>query len=414
MKKKLLTYMLAAAMVMGVLTACSSSADGTGNAGTDTTGMEAATEAEDSGDAEANTASVEVVEFGVVSPNTGSYKIYGEAARNSVKMAVDEINEAGGVLGGKELWVSAYKDDQGDIIEAIDAYKELSVQDIVGVIGTFTSSCSIPMAELAADDSMLMISPTATNVALTEAGSTIFRACFIDPYQGQMAAKFAKDNGWTKAAVVYAKDDKYSSGLKDDFIEAAQEIGIEIVATEDCTSLDMDYSAQAAIAANAGADFVYYPCFMDTVPLFVQQVREAGFEGVIVGGDGWDGVDTNGKEEYFKNCYYSNHYSSEDTSPAVQDYVTKYVELYGDDSLNAVGALYYDSVYMLAQAIDNAGEADTEKVINAMTGMTFSGVTGTFTLDASNNPEKNIVFNTFTNGDVTWVETMSPDDYSGR
>lgn len=407
MKKKFLTVMLSVTMVLGTLTACGSSADDTESTEADVT---AADEAADTEAASSDTSNEDVVQFGVVSPNTGGYALYGEAAQNAVKMAVDEINAAGGVLGGKTLQVSEFLDDQGDPTEAVSAYNKLSGQDIVAVIGSFSSSCSIPMAELAVEDNMLLLSPCATNEALTQVGSSIFRACFIDPYQGEMAASFAEEKGWTKAAIIYAKDDDYSNGLKDAFVESAEELGIEIVATEECTTKDTDFTAQASKVAASGAEFVYYPCFLDTVPLLVQQVREAGFEGAIVGGDGWEGSDTTGKESYFENCYYSNHYSSGDTAQEVQDFVTKFTELYGAESLNAMGALYYDSVYMLAQAIDDAGEADTAKIIDAMTGMTFSGVTGTFTLNENNNPEKNIVFNTFTDGEVTWVETISPEE----
>lgn len=400
MKKKFITVALAATLVLGSLTGCSSSKTEESSTTTETNTAETST---------ATAASGDVVQIGVVSPNTGGYALYGTAAQNAVKMAVDEINAAGGVLGGKQLKVSEFLDDQGDATQAVNCYNKLSGQNIVAVVGSFSSSCSIPMAELAAKDNMTMITPTATNAKVTQVGPTIFRACFIDPYQGKMAAKFAKEKGWTKAAVIYAKDDDYSNGLKDAFVESAKAEGIEIVATEECTTKDTDYTAQASKVVASGADFVYYPCFLDTVPLLVQQVREAGFEGAIAGGDGWDGSNTEGLETYFENTYYSNHYSSEDTAPAVQTFVKKYTDLYGAESLNAIAACYYDAIYMLKQAIDEAGVADTAKITEKLTGMTFSGVTGTFTLDENRNPEKNIVFNTYKDGKVSWVETMTPD-----
>ena len=132
-----------------------------------------------------------------------------------------------------------------------------------------------------------------------------------------------------KVAIIYAKDDDYSNGLKDAFVENAEGNGLEIVYTGECTTTDTDFTAQASQAVASGADFLFYPCFLDTVPLLVQQARDAGFDGITMGGDGWDGSDTTGLESYFDKCYFTNHYSSEDTSEAVQNFVTKYTEKYG-------------------------------------------------------------------------------------
>ena len=163
-------------------------------------------------------------------------------------------------------------------------------------------------------------------------------------------------------------------------------------------------------AVSCGADFVYYPCFLDTVPLLVQQVRDAGFTGLIMGGDGWDGADTKGKEKYFKNCYFTNHYSSDDTSPAVQKFVSTFKQKYGDSTLSACAALYYDAIYMLKDAAETGGATDTASLLKGMTGLKFSGVGGTFTLDQDRNPAKSIVINTYDDaGKIKWFKTLAPD-----
>ena len=192
-------------------------------------------------------------------------------------------------------------------------------------------------------------------------------------------------------------------------MENADSNGLEIVYTGECTTTDTDFTAQASQAVAAGADFLFYPCFLDTVPLLVQQARDAGFEGIIMGGDGWDGSDTAGLETYFDNCYFTNHYSSEDTSEAVQNFVNKYTEKYGSESLNACAALYYDAIYMLVQAAEDGGGSDTESLVKGMTGMTFTGVGGTFTLDENGDPEKSVAINTYENGQVKWFKTLSPE-----
>ena len=213
----------------------------------------------------------------------------------------------------------------------------------------------------------------------------------------------------TKAAIIYAKDDDYSNGLKDAFVENAEADGIEVVYTGECTTTDTDFTAQVSQAVASGADYLFYPCFLDTVPLLVQQARDAGFEGIIMGGDGWDGSDTTGLESYFDNCYFTNHYSSEDTAEAVQNFVTKYTEKYGTDSLNACASLYYDAIYMLVEAAENGGGSDTASLVKGMTGMTFTGVGGTFTLDDNGDPEKSVAINTYEDGQVKWFKTLSPE-----
>ena len=277
------------------------------------------------------------------------------------------------------------------------------------IVGSFFSSVTLPMAEQASKDGMLLLATGATNADVTLKGSTIFRNCFIDPYQGKMAALFAKDKGFTKAAVIYAKDDDYSNGLKDAFIENCEANGIEVAYTGECMSTDTDFSSQAVQAVASGAELLYYPCFLDTVPLFVSAARNAGFTGAIMGGDAWDGCDITGLAAQFEDCYFTNHYSSEDTAPAVQNFVQKYTEKYGTESLNACAALYYDAMYMLVQAAENAGGTDTASLVKGMTGMSFTGVGGDITLDENGDAIKSIAINTFVDGAVKWTETLGAD-----
>ncbi len=389
MKKRLLAILMATTLVGTLLTGC-----GTSDKKADTPAATTAPGVEDN-----------VINIGVVASLTGGSAIYGEGAKNSVTMAADEINSSGGKYKVKIIDVV---DDGGDSKQAVNAYNSLEPKKPEAVVGAFFSSVTLPMAEIAKGQNMLLLAAGATNKKVTEVGPTIFRDCFIDPYQGKMAAQFAKEQGAKKAAIIYAKDDDYSNGLKDAFVENAKANGIEVVYTGGCTTKDTDFTAQASQAVEAGADFVFYPCFLDTVPLFVQQIREAGFKGIIMGGDGWDGSKTSGIEKYFDKCYFTNHYSSEDTAPAVQKFVTKYKEKYGADSLNACAALYYDAIYMLVKAAENGGGTDTAKLVKGMTGMTFTGVGGTFTIDENRNAVKSVVINTYENGKVKWLKTLNP------
>ena len=349
------------------------------------------------------------IKIGVVSSLTGGSAIYGEGAQNAVTMAAEEINSGDSgyqveiVNGGKVM------DDAGDAKQAINAYNSLMKESPDAIVGCFFSSVTLPIAEQAAKDNMLLLATGATNKDVTQKGPTIFRNCFIDPYQGKMAAQFAKEKGWTSVAVIYAKDDDYSNGLKDAFIENAEANGIEVTYVGECTTKDTDFSSQASQIVAKGADLLYYPGFLDTVPLLVNAARDAGFTGAIMGGDGWDGADTAGLEDKFADCYFTNHYSSEDTAPAVANFVGKYTEQYGTESLNACAALYYDAIYMLVEAAKNGGGTDTDSLVKGMTGMTFTGVGGTFSLDENGDALKSVVINTFEEGKVKWLMTLSPE-----
>jgi branched-chain amino acid transport system substrate-binding protein len=400
MKRKMLSVLLSVTVITSLLAGCGSAK---------TTGTEATTAAAEGETAAATeTAGAEdgTVKIGVVCTLTGGSAIYGEGAQNAINMAAEEINAAG---GDYKVEIVKVVDDACDSKQAVNAYNSLEAEKPEAVVGSFFSSVTLPMAEIAKEQGMLLLATGATNYKVTQVGPTIFRDCFIDPYQGKMAAAFAKEEGVAKAAIIYAKDDDYSNGLKDAFIENAEASGIEIVYTGECTTKDTDFTAQASQAVASGADFLFYPCFIDTVPLLVQQARDAGFEGKIMGGDAWDGSDTTGLEDYFDNCYFTNHYSSEDTDPNVQAFVTKYTEKYGTESLNACAVLYYDAIYMLAEAAKNGGGSDTASLVKGMTGMTFSGVGGTFTMDENGDPEKAVVINTYEAGKVKWLKTLAPE-----
>ena len=407
MKKRnqLLAAALTGALSLSLLAGCSSSAQQGGAAASgETSGSSTAASAAAASGEEDN-----VIRIGVIGPMTGGNAIYGEGAQNAVDMAVEEINSSGGpytieIVNGGEL-----ADDAQDARQAMNAYNLVMADDPEALVGSFFSSVTLPIAQQASVDNMLLVATGATNVDVTVDRPTVFRDCFIDPYQGKMAAMFVQSEGYTKVAVLYANDDDYSNGLKDAFIENCEANGIEVVYEGQCTTADTDFTSQVSQVVASGAEFLYYPCFQDTVPLLVSQARSAGFTGAIMGGDGWDSSDTTGLESQFENCYFTNHYSSEDTSDAVVNFVTKYTDTYGTESLNACASLYYDAIYMIYQGAQEGGGTDTASLVKGMTGMTFTGVGGTFTLDDNGDPEKQIVFNTFVDGQVQWFETLGPD-----
>jgi branched-chain amino acid transport system substrate-binding protein len=330
------------------------------------------------------------IKVGAISPNTGALAAYGAAVSNGIDLAVAEINAAGGVLG-RPLQVT-HMDDKFDATEGANAFNKLLSDGVCAVIGSVTSGITAGLASLADASGMLLLTPTATADTVTEGYKGIFRACYKDSFQGLVAAKLAVDLGVKKVAVLYASGDTYSSGLYESFKAASATLGLELVATESSSSVsDTDYSVQLTNIVNSGAELIFAPYYYDVIgPYVVPQARAAGFTGYFAGADGWDGTIGTMVEDktLYNKCFFVNHYAPDDPSPVVQNFVKAYTEMFGAESLNALAALAYDSVYMLKQAIETAGTDNTAAIITAMNGMTFSGVTGSFTLDETGTPIK--------------------------
>jgi branched-chain amino acid transport system substrate-binding protein len=358
----------------------------------------------------------DTVKIGSIGPLTGSVSTYGVSVANAIKLAIEEINAAGGVLGGKKLEVIEYMDDKGDSSEAAHAYNSLVGRDVVAILGAVTSGPTAGVATVANSDGMLLLTPTATNDDITVGLSTVFRACFVDSYQGRMSAKFlAEVKGVKKVAVLYASGDAYSAGLYESFKGAAATYGLEIVATESSSSMaDIDFSSQLANIAATDAEAIFVPYYYDAVgPYIVPQAREAGFEGMFMGCDGWDGTAgdkgtmVKGQEALYNNSFFTNHYAPEDPSDKVQHFVSAYTAKYGADSLNALAVLGYDATYMLAQAINDANSTETADIIAALKSGTFDVVTGNFSFDENNNPQKPITIVELKDGRNTFVTYLS-------
>lgn len=409
---KLLAILMTASLTAAVLSGCSggSTSSTSDSNGTESLATQSQSGSDTAGDA-TDVSDSDTIKFGTISPNTGSLAAWGEAMVNSMNLAVEEINEAGGVLG-KQLVLESL-DDKGDSTEGANAFNKLADdQSISAIIGSATSGVTTGLSPLANEVEIVLLTPYATADTVTEDDDYVFRACFKDSYQGKMAAKFAAETfGFTKVAVIYASGDAYSSGLREAFINAAPDYGLEVVAVESSSSIeDTEYSSQLTNIANSGAEFLFAPYYYSTVgPYLIPQARSAGIDGVIMGGDGFDGITETMLEDksLYNNCYFTNHYSPDDTSEKVQHYVKTYTEKYDGNSLNAAGALAYDSVYMLKAAIEKANSTDRTAIRDAMSGMSFSGVGGDFTLDESGTPEKSIAIIECKDGNAVWNSTLS-------
>ena len=329
------------------------------------------------------------IKIGGMGPLTGSAAIYGVTIENGAKLAFEEINKNGGVLGKKLEYISL--DEKADPIEAVNAYNKLMNEEVCAIIGSVTSKPTLVVAELAAQDGIPMITPTGTQINITDAGPNIFRVCFTDPYQGGTLATFAKNKLNAKtAAVMVNNSSDYSNGIAEEFIKEANRIGINIVAKEGYSDGDKDFKTQLTKINSENPDILMVPEYYEQSALIATQAREIGMKATFVGPDGWDGVISaldSSSYSTVNNSYFTNHYSAEDTSEKVQNFLKKYRERYNEEP-TAFSALAYDAVYILKNAIEKSGTTDKEKLVQTIKKSDMDGITGHLTFDEKNNPIK--------------------------
>jgi branched-chain amino acid transport system substrate-binding protein len=329
------------------------------------------------------------ITIGGIFPLSGPVAVYGVEARNGIELAIEEINAAGGIDGKNLVLIS--EDDEGNPEKTVNAYKKLTTRDKAAIIiGSLTSGCTQAITSLAQAQKVLLVAPAATMESITDAGDFIFRACFIDPFQGTVGGLFAAgDIGATRAAVLYDNGNDYSVGLADNFVAAFEGQGGAIVANESYITGDVDFNAQLTKIKSAAPDVVYLPDYYSTVSLIAKQLRAQGLDVPIVGADGWDGLTENAGDEVL-NGFYSNHYASDSTDPKVVNFVKAYRAKFNLVPVS-FAALGYDSMYLIRDAIVRAGSADAPKVRDALAQTNGSYVTGNLTFDARRNPIKSAV-----------------------
>ena len=347
----------------------------------------------------------------ILAPLSGAVPTFGISTRDGALMAIDEWNAKGGVLGMKiEADVA---DSQCEADPAVNAANKVIDQDKVHyIVGEVCSKASIPISEIANQKKVVQISPTSTNAQVTVNvdGSTkpyTFRACFIDPFQGTVGAKFAMDNLKAKTAfIMFDQGNDYVRGLAEAFEKAFTAAGGKVVGKESYTSTDTDFSAILAKVAAAKPDMIYLPDYYNIVNLVGAQAKDKGITVPMMGGDGWDSGDLDVKAA--DNGYYTNHYDAGDTRPIVQDFVKNYGAKYSGTVPDALATLAYDATNMMLAAIEKAGVDDSTAVAKAMEGLKYDAVSGTVTFDAQHNPIKSAVVIQVKDGKKSWVATVAP------
>jgi branched-chain amino acid transport system substrate-binding protein len=351
----------------------------------------------------------DAIKVGEFASLTGKEAAFGQSSHKGTELAIDEINAKGGVLGKKLQLLT--EDTQSKPGESATVVKKLISRDnVIAILGEVASGRSLEAAPICQENKIPMISPSSTNPKVTETGDYIFRVCFVDPFQGKLLAKFARETlKVNHLAILTDVAAPYSVGLAQYVKEPFVAAGGQVVAEQKYSSGDKDFKAQLTAIKAENPDAICVPGYYNEAGLISSQARQLGITVPIFGGDGWEAeelLQIGGKA--MEGTYYSTHYSPEDPAPAVQEFVKKFQAKY-NSTPDAMAALGYDSALVLADSIKRAGTTDGPKLRDAIaTTKDFQGVTGKTTIDAQRNASKSAVIFTVKDGKLKMLQTINP------
>jgi branched-chain amino acid transport system substrate-binding protein len=377
----------------------------------------------------------DVVILGEFGSLTGGTATFGKSTQRGIEMALEEVNKAGGIQG--KLVRIVVEDDQSKPEEAATAVKKLVNQDkVLVVLGEVASSRSLAGAPICQEAKVPMITPASTNPKVTQVGDFIFRVCFIDPFQGEVMAKFARNTLKTsKSAILKDIKNDYSVGLAQFFTETFKNLGGTVIAEESYSEGDIEFRAQLTSLKAKKPDVIFIPGYYTEVGLIARQARDLGITIPLIGGDGWDSprlIEIGGKA--LENTYYSNHYTPDDPRPEMQKFLSDFKVKYNEIP-DAMAPLGYDAARIAFDAIKRSGILDEknikdsyrqnpqakslmdaintpgnrERIRDALAQTKdFPGVTGLITIDENRNAKKSAVVLKIEDGKLKYVETISP------
>lgn len=389
--KKILCFVLAAAMALS-LAACGNGSNGNASDG--------------------NT-----IKVGVIANTTGDSSQYGIAVSQGAKLYIKQLNEEGGI-NGKQIEVVEY-DDKGATADAVNAYERMKSDGVTAVIGAVLTNTTLAVADKTYEDNMPQITASATAASVTVLDPTdensdirtnVFRACFIDPFQGEKMAEYAQKLGATKCAVLYDSGNDYAKGVGDAFAAKCEELGIECT-VEGYATGDKDFKAQLTNIKASGAEYIMCPNYLEDVGLIVTQARQQGITAGFLGGDGWSGVSAYASAEDLEGSYFCSGYALGSNAEFEEAYAAEY----GEAPKQMFEALGYDAALLMCNALKSAEEQGLEvgsdeykqAVIDAMKATNgLEGVTGTFSFDDQNNPIKSASILQIQGGEEVFVENF--------
>jgi branched-chain amino acid transport system substrate-binding protein len=340
---------------------------------------------------------------------TGAEATFGKSTDEGIRLAVEQINAAGGIHGKQVRLVTM--DNQGKAEEAAAVATRLIEQEkVAALLGEVASSRSLAVAPIAQKKKVPMITPSSTNPRVTEMGDYIFRTCFIDPFQGLVMAKFAYENlKLRRVAVLRAVNSDYSMGLSKVFVEQFTKLGGQIVADTSYQSQDVDFKAQLTQIKSAKPEGIFIPGYYTEIGLIARQAAELGMKVPLMGGDGWDSpkLFEIGQEDV-NGGYFSNHYSNESTDPVAVNFLATFKARF-NKSPDGLSAASYDAAGVLFAAMKNAPDMKAESIRAAIAATKdYPGVTGIITINEQRNAVKSAVVVQVQGTTNKYITTINP------
>ena len=356
-----------------------------------------------------SSAMAETIVIGGAGPLTGGAAQYGISVEQGAQLYIDQINAELAASGSDTRFELIFEDNGGDDTEAKNVYYRLTEsKGAVAFLGDVLSSNCKVVAECANEDGIPMVTASSTSYEITTDHPTVFRTCFLDPFQGVVMANYAKSKGYTKVAILYGNDDDYSIGLADSFEEQCKKNGMEVTAKESGSFSDMDFSAQLTKIASTSPEVVFLPFYGEQASMILSRAASIGMDVTFLGGDGISNiVDFMTDKKLLTKVVYCDHFDANSETEIVKKFKADFKAKYGTDVTLSFSATAYDAALVICQAILRAGSTDKAAIVEQIKTGTFDGVTSTITFDDHNDPIKSAFIMTFDeSGNKTFIELL--------
>lgn len=356
-----------------------------------------------------SSAMAETIVIGGAGPLTGGAAQYGISVEQGAQLYIDQINAELAASGSDTRFELIFEDNGGDDTEAQNVYYRLTEsKGAVAFLGDVLSGNCKVVAECANEDGIPMVTASSTSYEITTDHPTVFRTCFLDPFQGVVMANYAKSKGYTKVAILYGNDDDYSIGLADSFEEQCRKNGMEVTAKESGSFSDMDFSAQLTKIASTNPEVVFLPFYGEQASMILSRAASIGMDVTFLGGDGISNiVDFMTDKKLLTKVVYCDHFDANSETEIVKKFKADFKAKYGTDVTLSFSATAYDAALVICQAILRAGSTDKAAIVEQIKTGTFDGVTSTITFDYHNDPIKSAFIMTFDeSGNKTFIELL--------
>ena len=356
-----------------------------------------------------SSAMAETIVIGGAGPLTGGAAQYGISVEQGAQLYIDQINAELAASGSDTRFELIFEDNGGDDTEAQNVYYRLTEsKGAVAFLGDVLSSNCKVVAECANEDGIPMVTASSTSYEITTDHPTVFRTCFLAPFQGVVMANYAKSKGYTKVAILYGNDDDYSIGLADSFEEQCKKNGMEVTAKESGSFSDMDFSAQLTKIASTNPEVVFLPFYGEQASMILSRAASIGMDVTFLGGDGISNiVDFMTDKKLLTKVVYCDHFDANSETEIVKKFKADFKAKYGTDVTLSFSATAYDAALVICQAILRAGSTDKAAIVEQIKAGTFDGVTSTITFDDHNDPIKSAFIMTFDeSGNKTFIELL--------